>query len=97
MIETDLGHIIIHIVHTIIMMWNKLFSNINQDDENAETKKKVLNTIQSGWGSVLEATKHAVVATRVVVEKETTNLQQHAERLFQAKNQPYKRGVYSAV
>ena len=85
--------------HTIIiMMWNKLFSgNGTTEEENNERKKKVLNTIQSGWGSVLEATKHAVDVTRVVVEKETTNLQQQAERLFQPKNQPYKRGVYSTV
>lgn len=50
------------------------YVNTNSDTSNSIKASLLSQRFQKGWGSVMEATKHAVEATREAVEKEQSRL-----------------------
>lgn len=63
----------------------KLRESVSKFSSDKDKQQEVLKGLQLGWGSVVEATKHAVEATKEVVEKEQARL----EATF--RKGPYKR------
>jgi len=63
----------------------RLRDSVSKFSSDKDKQQEMLKGLQLGWGSVIEATKHAVEATKEVVEKEQARL----EATF--RKGPYKR------